>query len=97
MTYRLPNSRKSNFATEPPTAQGYDEMQYVGLYHLNAYTYRRPDLVPRYGPEAARHVRAGDQRRAVGQGLARRRRKNSRLTAKYVDTPEQGRRRHSVL
>ena len=22
-----------------PTAQGYDEMRYVGLYHLNAYTY----------------------------------------------------------
>ncbi|MBL8419668.1 MAG: sulfatase-like hydrolase/transferase, partial [Dechloromonas sp.] len=25
-----------------PTAQGYDEMKYVGLYHLNAYTYADP-------------------------------------------------------
>ncbi len=24
-----------------PNAQGYDEMKYVGLYHLNAYTYAR--------------------------------------------------------
>ena len=25
-----------------PNAQGYDEMRYVGLYHLNAYTYGDP-------------------------------------------------------
>src|SRR5499433_4048145 len=25
-----------------PNAQGYDEMKYVGLYHLNAYTYADP-------------------------------------------------------
>ena len=29
-----------------PNAQGYDEMKYCGLYHLNAYTYADPDLVP---------------------------------------------------
>ena len=29
-----------------PNAQGYDVMKYCFLYHLNAYTYARPDLVP---------------------------------------------------
>jgi arylsulfatase A-like enzyme len=29
-----------------PTAQGYDEMKYVGLYHLNAYTYGDPTWFP---------------------------------------------------
>jgi arylsulfatase A-like enzyme len=29
-----------------PTAQGYDEMKYVGLYHLNAYTYADPKWFP---------------------------------------------------
>ena len=33
-----------------PNAQGYDEMKYCGLYHLNAYTYGDPDLVPGHGP-----------------------------------------------
>ncbi len=26
-----------------PNAQGYDEMKYCGLYHLNAYTYADPN------------------------------------------------------
>ena len=43
-------------------------MKYVGLYHLNAYTYARSDLVPGHGPEAAGDVPEGDQGRAVGQG-----------------------------
>jgi arylsulfatase len=29
-----------------PNAQGYDEMQCVGLYHLNAYTYADPSWSP---------------------------------------------------
>src|SRR5688572_28782229 len=29
-----------------PIAQGYDEMKYVGLYHLNAYTYGDPTWFP---------------------------------------------------
>jgi len=29
-----------------PIAQGYDEMKYVGLYHLNAYTYGDPEWFP---------------------------------------------------
>ena len=80
-----------------PNAQGYDEMKYVGLYHLNAYTYARPDLVPRHGPGAAGDVPAGDQGRAVGQGGSAGRRKTSRSTGSTSTRPEKGRRRHSVL
>ena len=29
-----------------PNAQGYDVMKYVGLYHLNAYTYGDPTWFP---------------------------------------------------
>jgi arylsulfatase len=34
-----------------PNAQGYDEMKYAGLYHLNAYTYGDPNWFPDMDPE----------------------------------------------
>tara|TARA_R110002072_G_scaffold213_2_gene1453 strand:- start:2286 stop:3914 length:1629 start_codon:yes stop_codon:yes gene_type:complete len=34
-----------------PNAQGYDEMKYVGLYHLNAYTYADPTWFPDMDPK----------------------------------------------
>ena len=34
-----------------PNAQGYDVMKYVGLYHLNAYTYADPTWFPDMDPE----------------------------------------------
>ncbi|MFC1681489.1 arylsulfatase [Pseudomonadota bacterium] len=34
-----------------PNAQGYDEMKYAGLYHLNAYTYADPTWFPDMSPE----------------------------------------------
>jgi len=34
-----------------PTAQGYDEMRYVGLYHLNAYTYGDSTWFPDMSPD----------------------------------------------
>jgi arylsulfatase A-like enzyme len=34
-----------------PIAQGYDEMQYAALYHLNAYTYGDPKWFPDMAPE----------------------------------------------
>ncbi len=36
-----------------PTAQGYDEMKYCGLYHLNAYTYGDPTWFPDMDPNCA--------------------------------------------
>ena len=40
-----------------PIAQGYDEMKYVGLYHLNAYTYGDPTWFPDMDPKTTGHVR----------------------------------------
>jgi arylsulfatase A-like enzyme len=34
-----------------PNAQGYDEMRYAGLYHLNAYTYGDPTWFPDMDPQ----------------------------------------------
>ena len=34
-----------------PNAQGYDVMKYVGLYHLNAYTYADPTWFPDMDPQ----------------------------------------------
>lgn len=34
-----------------PSAQGYDEMKYAGLYHLNAYTYADPTWFPDMDPK----------------------------------------------
>ena len=51
-----------------PNAQGYDEMKYVGLYHLNAYTYADPTWFPDMDPELRAMFDEGDQGRAVRQG-----------------------------
>jgi arylsulfatase A-like enzyme len=42
-----------------PNAQGYDEMRYVGLYHLNAYTYGDPAWFPDMDPKL-REMRGDD-------------------------------------
>ena len=41
-----------------PNAQGYDEMKYCGLYHLNAYTYADPTWFPDMTPNSAPCSRA---------------------------------------
>ena len=51
-----------------PNAQGYDEMKYVGLYHLNAYTYADPTWFPDMDSRNSCAVPEGDQRFAVWQG-----------------------------
>ena len=43
-------------------------MKYVGLYHLNAYTYADPTWFPDMPDGTACDVRQGDQGRVVGQG-----------------------------
>ena len=50
-----------------PNAQGYDEMRYAVLYHLNAYTYADPTWFPDMPTRAPRDVSPRDQRRAVRQ------------------------------
>jgi arylsulfatase len=72
-----------------PNAQGYDEMRYVGLYHLNAYTYADPTWFPDMDPE----LRAMFQRVTKGalSGKAGEPAKEDfKINGQYVDTPEKG-------
>jgi arylsulfatase A-like enzyme len=69
-----------------PNAQGYDEMKYVGLYHLNAYTYADPTWFPDMDPE----LRAMFQRVTKGalSGKAGEPPKEDfKINGQYVDTP----------
>ena len=70
-----------------PNAQGYDEMKYVGLYHLNAYTYADPTWFPDMDPELRAMFQRGDQGRAVRQCRASRRKEDFKINGQYVDTP----------
>ncbi|HSD54726.1 MAG TPA: sulfatase-like hydrolase/transferase, partial [Burkholderiales bacterium] len=72
-----------------PNAQGYDEMKYVGLYHLNAYTYGDPTWFPDMDPE----LRAMFQKVTIGSlsGKAGQKAKEDfKINGQYVDTPEKG-------
>jgi arylsulfatase len=72
-----------------PTAQGYDEMQYAGLYHLNAYTYADPTWFPDMSPELrAMFVRVtkGSLSGKAGETP----KEDFKINGQYVDTPAQG-------
>lgn len=72
-----------------PNAQGYDDMKYVGLYHLNAYTYADPTWFPDMSPDlramfakvtkGAMEGKAGEEAKEV-----------FKINGQYVDTPEKG-------
>jgi arylsulfatase len=72
-----------------PTAQGYDEMRYVGLYHLNAYTYADPTWFPDMDPELRamfERVTKGSLSGKAGEPA----KEDFKINGQYVDTPEQG-------
>jgi len=72
-----------------PNAQGYDEMKYVGLYHLNAYTYGDPTWFPDMSPD----LRAMFQRvtkGALSGNAGQPAREDFKINGQYVDTPAQG-------
>jgi len=72
-----------------PTAQGYDEMKYVGLYHLNAYTYGDPTWFPDMDPEMRamfNRVTKGALEGNAGQPA----REVFKINGQYVNTPAQG-------
>ena len=82
-----------------PNAQGYDEMRYAGLYHLNAYTYADPTWFPDMPPELRamfQKVTKGALSGNAGGPVT----EDFKINGQYVDTPSdrrQGRRRrHSV-
>jgi arylsulfatase A-like enzyme len=69
-----------------PNAQGYDEMKYVGLYHLNAYTYADPKWFPDMDPE----LRAMFQKVTKGALSGKAGEKpveEFKINGQYVDTP----------
>ena len=69
-----------------PNAQGYDEMKYVGLYHLNAYTYGDPTWFPDMDPE----LRAMFQRVTKGALSGKAGEKpveEFKINGQYVNTP----------
>jgi arylsulfatase A-like enzyme len=69
-----------------PNAQGYDEMKYAGLYHLNAYTYADPTWFPDMDPE----LRAMFQKVTKGamSGKAGEKpREEFKVNGQYVNTP----------
>jgi arylsulfatase A-like enzyme len=69
-----------------PSAQGYDEMKYVGLYHLNAYTYADPTWFPDMDPELRamfQRVTKGSLSGKAGEPA----REDFKINGQYVNTP----------
>jgi arylsulfatase A-like enzyme len=72
-----------------PNAQGYDEMKYVFLYHLNAYTYGDPNWFPDMSPE----LRAMFNRVTKGSlsgNAGEQAKEDFKVNGEYVNTPEKG-------
>lgn len=72
-----------------PNAQGYDIMKYVGLYHLNAYTYADPTWFPDMDPELRKmfqEVTKGSLSGKAGEQA----KEDFKINGQYVDTPEKG-------
>jgi len=72
-----------------PNAQGYDEMKYVGLYHLNAYTYADPTWFPDMSPELRamfQKVTKGALSGKAGEKAV----EDFKINGQYVNTPEKG-------
>ena len=72
-----------------PNAQGYDEMKYAGLYHLNAYTYADPTWFPDMDPEL-RAMFARVTKGAMEGNAGQPAREVFKVNGQYVNTPAQG-------
>jgi len=72
-----------------PNAQGYDVMEHVFLYHLNAYTYGDPNWFPDMAPklrEMFDKVTKGSLSGLAGQPA----KQDWKVNGEYVNTPEKG-------
>jgi arylsulfatase A-like enzyme len=72
-----------------PNAQGYDEMKYAGLYHLNAYTYADPTWFPDMAPELRamfERVTKGAMSGNAGEAPH----EDFKINGQYVNTPDRG-------
>ncbi|MDE1186788.1 MAG: sulfatase-like hydrolase/transferase [Pantoea sp.] len=68
-----------------PNAQGYDEMRYVGLYHLNAYTYADPTWFPDMDPKL-REMFARVTRGALSGKAGEAPHEDFKINGQYVNT-----------
>jgi len=72
-----------------PNAHGYDEMRYVGLYHLNAYTYADEKWFPDMDPDLRKmfaKVTKGALSGKAGQAAT----EDFKVNGQYVNTPDKG-------
>jgi arylsulfatase A-like enzyme len=72
-----------------PNAQGYDEMKYCLLYHLNAYTYGDPSWFPDMDPklrEMFQRVTKGSLSGNAGEKA----KEDFKVDGEYLNTPEKG-------
>jgi arylsulfatase len=72
-----------------PNAQGYDEMRYAFLYHLNAYTYGDPNWFPDM-PEELRVMFNRVTKGALSGIAGESAREEFKVNGEYVNTPEKG-------
>ena len=72
-----------------PNAQGYDEMKYAGLYHLNAYTYADPTWFPDMSPDL-RAMFAKVTKGALSGNAGETPNEDFKINGQYVNTPDQG-------
>jgi arylsulfatase A-like enzyme len=69
-----------------PNAQGYDEMKYAGLYHLNAYTYADPTWFPDM-PDDLRALFQRVTKGALSGNAGQPAKEDFKINGQYVDTP----------
>ena len=72
-----------------PNAHGFDEMRYVGLYHLNAYTYADPEWFPDMSPEL-REMFQKITRGMLSGKAGEKATEDFKVNGEYVNTPEKG-------
>ncbi|MBV9913729.1 MAG: sulfatase-like hydrolase/transferase, partial [Sinobacteraceae bacterium] len=72
-----------------PNAQGYDEMKYCGLYHLNAYTYGDPEWFPDMDPKL-REMFQKVTKGALSGNAGEAPHEDFKINGEYVDTPDKG-------
>ena len=72
-----------------PNAQGFDEMKYCGLYHLNAYTYADPEWFPDM-PADLRAMFTKVTRGMLSGNAGEKAHEEFKVNGEYVDTPDKG-------
>ena len=72
-----------------PNAQGYDEMKYAFLYHLNAYTYGDPEWFPDMSPDL-RAMFNRVTKGALSGNAGEQAKEDFKVNGEYVNTPEKG-------